>query len=119
MLKYYNRALTFEELVLQLSSVKDTTCYILISDPTLYYSYHNNDTIKLSWKAIHNLNNCQLILIESWSEIKEFVSNIVDRCLIVFYGIFKTFIELGLNNNEGGKKMGFATSSSILWMGIK
>lgn len=107
MLKYYNRALTFEELVLQLSSVKDTTCYILISDPTLYYSHHSNDTIKLSWKAIHNLNNCRLILIESWSEIKEFVSNIVDRCLLVFYGIFKTFIELGLNSNEGEKKNGF------------
>ena len=107
MLKYYNRALTFEELVLQLSLVKDTTCYILISDPTLYYSHHSNDTIKLSWKAIHNLNNCQLILIESWSEIKDFVSNIVDRCLLVFYGIFKTFIELGLNSNDGGKKNGF------------
>ncbi|CAX41296.1 conserved hypothetical protein [Candida dubliniensis CD36] len=105
MLKYYNRSSTFDELVLKLSALKDTTCYILISDPALYYSHHSSDTIKLSLKGIHNLSNCQLILIESWSEIKDFVSSIVDRCLIVFYGIFKTFIELGLNDDVGKKNV--------------
>lgn len=87
MLYYYNQELTFPELVTELLSLdNNNTCYILVADPELYSQFIK---LELSPRNIVNLQNFKLILIESWSEIAEFITSIEERCTVVLYGIIK------------------------------
>ena len=98
MLYYYNQELTFPELVTELLSVDYTdTCYMLVADPEIYSQYIK---LKLSPRNITNLQNFKLILIESWSEIAQFITSIEERCTVVLYGIIRWFVEMG-HDEEG------------------
>ena len=98
MLYYYNQELTFPELVTELLSLdNNNTCYILVADPEIYSQYIK---LKLSPRNIVNLQKFKLILIESWSEIAEFITSIEERCTVVLYGIIKWFVEMGHNEES-------------------
>ncbi|KAL6454261.1 hypothetical protein SBY92_003722 [Candida maltosa Xu316] len=93
MLYYINQELSFQQLLNELTRLNNVSGYILISDSQLYETYQN--CIKLSLRNIHNLRNFKVVLIESWVEVEQFISQIERKCLVVLYGIIKSFVEIG------------------------
>ncbi|CAI5760687.1 unnamed protein product [Candida verbasci] len=99
MLIYYNEELTFNQFIQYIIiNNEQKKGYILISDERLY-----NEKLKLDRQPVNiikNIYNFQLVLIESWKEMYQLLDIIDTDSFIGIYGIFKHFIEDGMNDHH-------------------
>lgn len=104
MLCYYNETLTLDEFTYQILKTEQfNQAFILCIDREVFHTRKLHFTKPLPPKLIHKVDKIDLILIEQWQDLYDFISNLLQQSptsssegiVIGLYGIFKHFIQVG------------------------